>query len=91
MALTGRHARLQIRLRPDALGVVTKGVKHSMNPFDEIAVEEVITIALPLCIDLLVMWCVCHSSRVLPLIIFVRTNLRCASLGSLDEREGNCG
>jgi hypothetical protein len=31
----------QIRVRPDKLGVVTQGVKHSMNPFDEIALEEV--------------------------------------------------
>lgn len=27
-------------MRPDNLGVVTEGVKHSMNPFDEIAIEE---------------------------------------------------
>ncbi len=32
---------VQIRLRPDKMGVVTDGVKHSMNPFDEIALEEV--------------------------------------------------
>ena len=32
---------VQIRVRPDKLGVVTEGVKHSMNPFDEIALEEV--------------------------------------------------
>lgn len=32
---------LQIRVKPDKSGVVTDGVKHSMNPFDEIAVEEV--------------------------------------------------
>ena len=31
----------QIRVKPDNTGVVTEGVKHSMNPFDEIAVEEV--------------------------------------------------
>lgn len=31
----------QIRVKPDKTGVVTAGVKHSMNPFDEIAVEEV--------------------------------------------------
>lgn len=31
---------VKIRVRPDKLGVVTAGVKHSMNPFDEIAVEE---------------------------------------------------
>ena len=31
----------QIRVRPDKMGVVTEGVKHSMNPFDEIALEEV--------------------------------------------------
>ena len=29
-------------MRPDKLGVVTEGVKHSLNPFDEIAVEEAI-------------------------------------------------
>ncbi|XP_071841627.1 electron transfer flavoprotein subunit beta-like [Apostichopus japonicus] len=31
---------VKIRVRPDNLGVVTEGVKHSMNPFDEIAIEE---------------------------------------------------
>lgn len=31
----------QIRVRADNMGVETAGVKHSMNPFDEIAVEEV--------------------------------------------------
>lgn len=33
---------VKIRVRPDKLGVVTDGVKHSMNPFDEIAVEEAV-------------------------------------------------
>jgi hypothetical protein len=33
---------LLCRVRPDKLGVVTEGVKHSMNPFDEIAVEEAV-------------------------------------------------
>merc|ERR1711909_117595 len=33
---------VKIRVKPDKLGVVTEGVKHSMNPFDEIAVEEAI-------------------------------------------------
>jgi len=33
---------VKIRIRPDHLGVVTDGVKHSMNPFDEIAVEEAV-------------------------------------------------
>merc|ERR1739844_236689 len=33
---------VKIRVRPDSLGVVTDGVKHSMNPFDEIAVEEAV-------------------------------------------------
>merc|ERR1711935_1324518 len=33
---------VKIRVRPDKLGVVTEGVKHSMNPFDEIAVEEAV-------------------------------------------------
>ena len=31
----------QVRVKPDKSGVVTEGVKHSMNPFDEIALEEV--------------------------------------------------
>lgn len=29
-------------MKPDKSGVVTEGVKHSLNPFDEIAVEEAI-------------------------------------------------
>lgn len=33
---------LQIRVKPDKSGVVTEGVKHSLNPFDEIAVEEAV-------------------------------------------------
>eukprot|EP00096_Caligus_rogercresseyi_P002009 TRINITY_DN1360_c1_g1_i2.p1 TRINITY_DN1360_c1_g1~~TRINITY_DN1360_c1_g1_i2.p1 ORF type:complete len:252 (+),score=88.62 TRINITY_DN1360_c1_g1_i2:78-833(+) len=33
---------VKIRVRPDGKGVVTDGVKHSMNPFDEIAVEEAV-------------------------------------------------
>merc|ERR1711936_1455335 len=33
---------VKIRIKPDKLGVVTDGVKHSMNPFDEIAVEEAV-------------------------------------------------
>lgn len=33
---------VKIRVKPDKKGVVTDGVKHSMNPFDEIAVEEAI-------------------------------------------------
>lgn len=33
---------LQIRVKPDKTGVVTDGVKHSLNPFDEIAVEEAV-------------------------------------------------
>uniref|UniRef100_A0ACB8FTE6 Uncharacterized protein n=1 Tax=Sphaerodactylus townsendi TaxID=933632 RepID=A0ACB8FTE6_9SAUR len=33
---------LQVRVKPDKTGVVTDGVKHSMNPFCEIAVEEAV-------------------------------------------------
>lgn len=33
---------VKIRVRPDHLGVVTDGVKHSMNPFDENAIEEAV-------------------------------------------------
>lgn len=32
----------QIRVKPDKTGVATEGIKHSMNPFDEIAVEEAV-------------------------------------------------
>ena len=32
----------KIRVKPDKSGVVRDGVKHSMNPFDEIAVEEAV-------------------------------------------------
>lgn len=32
----------KIRVKPDKSGVVTDGVKHSMNPFDEIAIEEAV-------------------------------------------------
>ena len=31
---------VKIRVKPDQSGVITQGIKHSMNPFDEIAVEE---------------------------------------------------
>merc|ERR1712010_182840 len=31
---------VKIRVKPDNTGVITQGIKHSMNPFDEIAVEE---------------------------------------------------
>ncbi|KAL5499657.1 hypothetical protein EMCRGX_G011111 [Ephydatia muelleri] len=33
---------VKVRVRPDKTGVVTEGVKHSMNPFDEIALEEAV-------------------------------------------------
>ncbi|KAJ8674068.1 hypothetical protein QAD02_005330 [Eretmocerus hayati] len=33
---------VKIRVKPDKSGVITDGVKHSMNPFDEIAVEEAV-------------------------------------------------
>uniref|UniRef100_G1TH33 Electron transfer flavoprotein subunit beta n=1 Tax=Oryctolagus cuniculus TaxID=9986 RepID=G1TH33_RABIT len=36
----------EIRVKPDNTGVVTNGVKHSMNPFSEIAVEEARVIAV---------------------------------------------
>ena len=31
---------VRIQIKPDGSGVITDGVKHSMNPFDEIAMEE---------------------------------------------------
>ncbi|XP_028679179.1 electron transfer flavoprotein subunit beta [Erpetoichthys calabaricus] len=33
---------VKIRVKPDKTGVVTDGVKHSMNPFCEIAIEEAV-------------------------------------------------
>lgn len=33
---------VKVRVRQDKLGVVTDGVKHSMNPFDEIAIEAAV-------------------------------------------------
>uniref|UniRef100_A0A8R1ECR0 ETF domain-containing protein n=1 Tax=Caenorhabditis japonica TaxID=281687 RepID=A0A8R1ECR0_CAEJA len=33
---------VKIRVKPDRSGVVTEGVQHSMNPFDEIALEEAV-------------------------------------------------
>jgi electron transfer flavoprotein beta subunit len=33
---------VRIQVKPDGSGVVTEGVKHSMNPFDEIAMEEAV-------------------------------------------------
>ena len=35
---------VRIRLKPDETGVVTDGVKMSINPFDEIALEEALRI-----------------------------------------------
>jgi len=33
---------VKVRVNPNKTGVITEGVKHSMNPFDEIAVEEAV-------------------------------------------------
>jgi electron transfer flavoprotein beta subunit len=33
---------VHIQVKPDGSGIVTEGVKHSMNPFDEIAMEEAV-------------------------------------------------
>ncbi|CAG2103239.1 unnamed protein product [Medioppia subpectinata] len=33
---------VRIRVKPDKKGVITDGIKHSLNPFDEIAVEEAV-------------------------------------------------
>ena len=35
---------VRVRVRPDGAGVVTDGVKMSINPFDEIALEEALRI-----------------------------------------------
>lgn len=35
---------VRVRVRPDGVGVVTDGVKMSINPFDEIALEEALRI-----------------------------------------------
>jgi electron transfer flavoprotein beta subunit len=33
---------VKVRVKSDKTGVITDGVKHSMNPFDEIAIEEAV-------------------------------------------------
>jgi electron transfer flavoprotein beta subunit len=33
---------VRIQVKPDGSGVVTDGIKHSLNPFDEIAMEEAV-------------------------------------------------
>src|SRR5579872_6485333 len=33
---------VKVRVKPDKTGVATDGVKHSMNPFDEIGIEEAV-------------------------------------------------
>src|SRR5688572_28410591 len=35
---------VRIRVKPDSSGVLTDGVKMSINPFDEIAIEEALRI-----------------------------------------------
>ena len=35
---------VRIRVKPDGTGVITDGVKMSVNPFDEIALEEALRI-----------------------------------------------
>ena len=35
---------VRVRMKPDGSGVVTDGVKMSINPFDEIALEEALRI-----------------------------------------------
>src|SRR5246500_5281278 len=35
---------VRIRVKPDGTGVITDGVKMSINPFDEIALEEALRI-----------------------------------------------
>ena len=37
---------VRIRVQPDGSGVVTDGVKMSINPFDEIALEEALTLQI---------------------------------------------
>ena len=35
---------VRVRVKPDGSGVATEGVKMSINPFDEIALEEALRI-----------------------------------------------
>jgi electron transfer flavoprotein beta subunit len=35
---------IRVRVKPDRSGVITEGVKMSINPFDEIALEEALRI-----------------------------------------------
>jgi hypothetical protein len=40
---------VRIRVKPDASGVITEGVKMSVNPFDGIALEEALRIKRARC------------------------------------------
>lgn len=49
---------VRIRVKPDKMGVVTEGVKHSLNPFDEIAVEEAVRLKeKKLCSEIIAVSC----------------------------------
>ncbi|GIY66127.1 electron transfer flavoprotein subunit beta [Caerostris darwini] len=49
---------VRIRIKPDKTGVVTEGVKHSLNPFDEIAVEEAVRLKeKKLCSEIIAVSC----------------------------------
>ena len=61
----------QVRVKPDKTGVVTEGVQHALNPFDEIAVEEVsICVSVPSCCI------VCTAARPRPAILCPHRVLR---------------
>jgi len=48
---------VKVRVKPDKTGVVTDGVKHSMNPFDEIAVEEAVRLRKKLVSEVIAVSC----------------------------------
>lgn len=55
---------MKIRVKPDRTGVVTDGVKHSMNPFCEIAVEEAVRLKeKKLVKEVIAVSCGLHSAR----------------------------
>lgn len=67
---------LQIRIKPDKTGVVTEGVKHSLNPFDEIAVEEAVRMKeKKLCSEIIAVSCGPSTCQVHSLWRFLYYNL----------------
>lgn len=81
------YINLQIRVKPDKSGVVTEGVKHSMNPFDEIAVEEAVRMKeKKLANEIVVVSCGPAQSQVLSTIEFTAKQMSLYILQFLNNK-----